>query len=331
MLRHERRLLIDCLGVGIALTLLVIATDLAGFLAPLENYIYDTRALLCQHFTPPPTSKLVHLDIDDVALDVIGRWPWPRATLARILDEIRLAGPKAIEMDVVLSEPEPLEYVPQPTTLPAADEIHVTQTTLPATRSATHAAGSAPVVCLPLDNDAELADVIRKLKNVIVPATFEPVPVESPRYSAMVAELRNDLDLQPPELAAAVLSRGILIGPDGSGDQYFGAQRDAMRARLADMHAGPELTFDQVRAKLLPRTPPDVNTGKVNVLREQWEKYLAANAFSRFSLPPPRNVRHFDDQRLKLVPIRAISNAAAEAHSSITHNSAVRSSDRCRC
>ena len=250
--------------------------------------------------------------------------------MARILDEIRLAGPKAIEMDVVLSEPEPLEYVPQPTTLPAADEIHVTQATLPATRSATGAAGSAPVVCLPLDNDAELADVIRKLKNVIVPATFEPVPVEAPRYSAMVAEFATIL-ISSPRNSPPPFCRGEFSSAPTAPAINISAHSGMRCARLADMHAGPELSFDQVRAKLLPPTPPDVNTGTVNVLREQWEKYLAANAFSRFSLPSPRNVRHFDDQRLKLVPIRAISNVAAEAHSSITHNSAVRSSDRCRC
>ena len=52
------------------------------------------------------TRLRVHLDLDDRALEVVGRWPWPRAKWARILDELRLAGPKAVEMDVILSEPQ---------------------------------------------------------------------------------------------------------------------------------------------------------------------------------------------------------------------------------
>src|SRR5215213_5008321 len=122
MLRHERRVLVDCLGIGIALTLLTIAADVSGALTPLENWLYDARARFCQFFTKPPTDTLVHLDLDDNALEVVGRWPWPRARLAQVLDEIRLAGPKAIEMDILLSEPQEIEYVPRgqaPTTIPA--------------------------------------------------------------------------------------------------------------------------------------------------------------------------------------------------------------------
>ena len=84
MLRHERRLLIDCLGIGIALTLFVIAADATGMLGGLEDILYDLRAQLCQHFTPRPTDTLVHLDIDEAANETIG-WPLPRASLARIL------------------------------------------------------------------------------------------------------------------------------------------------------------------------------------------------------------------------------------------------------
>src|SRR5437667_8568300 len=104
MLRHERRLLIDCLLIGAALTLLVILIDASGALAPLENFLYDLRLRTCQFFTPKPTDQLVHLDIDDRALEVVGGWPWPREKWAQILDEIHLAAPKAIEIDVIFSE-----------------------------------------------------------------------------------------------------------------------------------------------------------------------------------------------------------------------------------
>src|SRR5881394_1718746 len=87
MLRHERRLLFDCLLIGSALTLLIILLDGAGALSPLENFLYDFRIRTCQLFTPKPSDKLVHLDLDDRSLEVIGGWPWPRARWAQILDE----------------------------------------------------------------------------------------------------------------------------------------------------------------------------------------------------------------------------------------------------
>src|SRR5438874_11299580 len=90
MLRHERRLLIDSLFIGAALTLLVVAVDATGMLEPAENFLYDLRARYCQHFTPPPSDKLVHLDIDDTALDVLGAYPWPRRKIAQLFDEIAL-------------------------------------------------------------------------------------------------------------------------------------------------------------------------------------------------------------------------------------------------
>src|SRR4051812_3603076 len=174
MLRHERRMLVDCLLIGAALTALVIGCDAAGLLRPLEDVLYDVRCRLCQHFTPPPSDKLVHLDIDDAALETIGRWPWPRATLARVLDEVRLAGPKVVEMDTLLSEPQRVDYEPvgdvpaepapsttpssAPSTLPAlASLAAVVPAAAPATSPATSAPSTQPAVSFRrIDNDAEL-------------------------------------------------------------------------------------------------------------------------------------------------------------------------------
>ena len=88
---------------------------MAGGLGALENWLYDHRALYFQHFTPPPTDRLVHLDIDDAALETIGRWPWPRSTLADIVDEVRLAGADVLALDVIFREPQ------APTTRPMVD------------------------------------------------------------------------------------------------------------------------------------------------------------------------------------------------------------------
>src|SRR5258706_11871929 len=102
MNRSERRLLVDTSILGIALTLLVTFLDFSGLLSAPERFFYDFRARRCQHYTPPPTTQLVHIDVDDPSLLVLGHWPWPRAKLAEIVDEIRFGGAKTLVFDVIL-------------------------------------------------------------------------------------------------------------------------------------------------------------------------------------------------------------------------------------
>ena len=44
--------------------------------------------------------------IDDASLKRLGQWPWPRTTIARIVDKLREGGAAAIVFDVVFGEPD---------------------------------------------------------------------------------------------------------------------------------------------------------------------------------------------------------------------------------
>src|SRR3954467_11685220 len=145
MRRLEKKLLTTGLLLGGLLTAAVIAADGAGLLSPLEDWLYDLRVRHCQFFAPPPTDKLVHLDIDDRAVETIGRYPWPRAKWAEILDELELAGPKAVELDVIFSEPQ------EPTHVDLPD-------------------GSSRKI----ENDAMLAATLARGGNVILPLSLVP-------------------------------------------------------------------------------------------------------------------------------------------------------------
>ena len=54
----------------------------------------------------PASDEIVIIAIDEASLAAIGRWPWPRAIHAALLDKISLSRPKAIALDLILSEPE---------------------------------------------------------------------------------------------------------------------------------------------------------------------------------------------------------------------------------
>ena len=50
---------------------------------------------------------VVVVGIDDASLAALGRWPWPRAVHARLLDVLTAAGPRAVGLDLMFSEPDP--------------------------------------------------------------------------------------------------------------------------------------------------------------------------------------------------------------------------------
>ena len=106
MTAFERRQLRRSIILGLTLTALTVLADSFDYLSTPEGWLYNLRALHCQRFMPPPTDKLIHLDIDDAALEErIGKWPWSRDKEAKIIDELRLAGAKALALDIMFPHP----------------------------------------------------------------------------------------------------------------------------------------------------------------------------------------------------------------------------------
>lgn len=55
----------------------------------------------------PAPRDVVIVGIDDASLAALGRWPWPRAVHARLLDALTAARPRAVGLDLMFSEPDP--------------------------------------------------------------------------------------------------------------------------------------------------------------------------------------------------------------------------------
>src|SRR5882757_2001761 len=84
----ERRKAVLNIFLGLVITAIFTAAQYGGLLASLERQAYDWRVRQFQMNNPGPTDRLVHLDMDDGALEKIGLWPWPRERFARIVDEV---------------------------------------------------------------------------------------------------------------------------------------------------------------------------------------------------------------------------------------------------
>ncbi|MEI8225985.1 MAG: CHASE2 domain-containing protein, partial [Bacteroidota bacterium] len=48
--------------------------------------------------------EVVIATIDEKSLSELGRWPWPRATLAKLVDKLKQNGAKAVGFDIVFAE-----------------------------------------------------------------------------------------------------------------------------------------------------------------------------------------------------------------------------------
>jgi CHASE2 domain-containing sensor protein len=87
----------------IAAMLLSRASTDAGGLGRADRLIYDR---MMETVERPAAANIVIIAIDDKSIATLGRWPWTRATHAQLLNVLANADPKAIGMDIILTESE---------------------------------------------------------------------------------------------------------------------------------------------------------------------------------------------------------------------------------
>jgi class 3 adenylate cyclase/CHASE2 domain-containing sensor protein len=267
MRSSKRRLILDTGLIGVAVTLVVLALDFSGRLSGLENAAYDARVRHAQWSPPPRRDQFVHIDIDDAALEEIGRWPWNRDKIARILNELRLAQPKVISLDTFFSEPE------RPRSEPGID--------------------GAPQNIVP---DQILADTIRRCGNVQVPmhVSLDQPPASSPLRDSLIKILTRDLELAPDQLVKAAQDLGANADdlPAQVAHEYPFALKEALFRRV-DAELGMSATAysattDELRGPLLPRSQATgVRTYADHALEKVLPQVLAIRAMERLTCVPP--------------------------------------------
>ncbi len=95
-----------------------------GAFAPLERFTLDARFAHAQPASRALSDDIRLVEIDDGAIESVGRWPWPRSLLADAIDELRLAGAKVIALDLLLDDPSAPEWTPladDPTSITLVD------------------------------------------------------------------------------------------------------------------------------------------------------------------------------------------------------------------
>ncbi|GAP36552.1 hypothetical protein ISF6_2392 [Piscinibacter sakaiensis] len=88
--------------MALALAAVAAACAFGGWTWRLDRGVYDQA--LSAWSRPAPADVLI-IAIDDASVEAIGRWPWTRAVHATLLQRLAEARPRAIGMDLLLSEP----------------------------------------------------------------------------------------------------------------------------------------------------------------------------------------------------------------------------------
>jgi hypothetical protein len=177
----DKRIVRQTLLYAAVLTFAVLLAEWVGVLDGLERYWYDQRARHFQFFTPPPNDRIVHINIDDPTLKEMGWWPWRRAVLAEIVDELHLAGAKVIGFDVLFNEPQPIRYEKRPDG--TYDDI---------------------------DDDARFAQAIASARNVLLPISAKADTAGASNPPEVIEQLQRYTLALPPKLPSVLVAESEL-------------------------------------------------------------------------------------------------------------------------
>ncbi|KAA0224008.1 MAG: CHASE2 domain-containing protein [Phycisphaerae bacterium] len=137
-------------AVGAAATLVGVLLHASGALDRLDAAGYD--ALMRAGCAVEADPRIVVVGIDDATLERVGRWPWPRRTLAGLIDALAAHGATQIVLDLTFTAPQELRVEPPTVVDPhSANDLarlEVTGAIIP--------------------DDLELAAAMRRAGNVII-------------------------------------------------------------------------------------------------------------------------------------------------------------------
>jgi serine/threonine-protein kinase len=154
-------------GVVIVLGMLMVASA-TDVIDNIERYAYDLGVRASAH---DPGDKVAIIAIDDQSIANLGRWPWPRTRLAKMVTDLQAGGAKAIGLPVILSEPQL-----DPGLVAIRDINGFYNANLAALAASNPALGELGTKLTTseaaLNTDQHLADALGQTSNVVLPMQF---------------------------------------------------------------------------------------------------------------------------------------------------------------
>ena len=189
---------------------------------------------------PRPTSQQVALVlIDDATLAQYGRWPWQRARLAKLIDAVSRQQPKAIGLDVLLSEAED-----EKNDADLARSIQSAPNLVLATKISTSPTGN-----LWIDPLAPFAQVAKGVGHVQAVIDFDGICRSIPLDEPSADGLRPAFALKLAELVQPALVKTTNVVSAGPGVERIAARAPFLIDYRQQFEPGtPNAPFDVVSA-----------------------------------------------------------------------------------
>jgi len=271
--------------LGLAATLTVAAAHYAGFDDRAESWALDLRFRLLP--TVRLSDDIVHVDLDDKALEQIGRWPWPRRRLAQLVDVLDDCGARAVALDIILPHPQDPRYVKEGSTdLYAADASAVLNAQAP------------PVLVL---DDAELARTFARSRNLLVAMHVDlAAPGRRGGEQDRVLQRLKDLVRSRPSLTRHQAARELHLPLPDVQQAMPVAKRRAFETRVeALLRDRPDRSLREVAENVLGTYASRAED--FDILRRAYLRQRALGVMRRFALPP-QDISSADLERASLIP-----------------------------
>ena len=255
------------IALGLAATLVVLALHVCGAFERLDLDLLD---LQFQHLpTMRAGDDVVHVDIGDRELELLGRWPWPRRQLAQLVTTLQECGAREVLLDIILPEPQEPRFV----------KGHVTDLHL-GERAALLTDDTPPI---PVFDDSELAQAILNMPGL---------------YLALHAELAEERPSQPApgmdRVVAITATRPWLTAEEAALEvgplrdlqiTLTQAQRQWMRRRVRQLlQRDSGLSLQQAAAEVLGHDTSRNNL--YDLLRREYLRQRGLGAVRRLALSP---------------------------------------------
>jgi len=256
------------IGLGLAATLLVLAVHRTDTVRFAELRALDLRFRLLP--TIGPNDRIIHVDLDDKAMDQIGRWPWPRRRLAQLVDALNECGARWVLLDVLLPHPQAPRYVKEGHTDLYLDD------------DAALLNPEAPPV--PVLDDVELSRSLAASPNLFL-ATYADIaePGRRSQYEPLVESLAAIVTTRPSitcEAAAAETGQELRAVQDALATAKQRGFERRIRALLRD---DPNISRREVSQRLFGRA--ETRTENDDIARRVYLHQRALNVMQRFVLP----------------------------------------------
>jgi len=236
------------LATLLCIIILAVATLVRAFDPVLISALRVKTFDLYQRMSPRPATQypVGIIDIDEKSLSEIGQWPWPRSTIAKMLDQSAKFGAAVVGFDIVFAEPDRMS--------PAlvADRIDFLD---PTTKSALKGMRS---------NEAVMAEVMRRTRVVVgqvgrpidlpagkvAPSTRTPVMAFiGPHPKTWLLQYKTRLG-NVPQLEKAAKGHGLF----SVADEYDGVVRRVPMVYSIGKKVYPSLSLEMLRVAFGART-----------------------------------------------------------------------------